>query len=171
MSKIGNGTYALEYSKKGYGTIKIYGIQVFGNDTVNIAWTQLCPMPVPVRVPATPLVYTYPALPEMQVHDIVLKLTKNNVYIVFFDTQPNVTYKKYKSALSLASFFFNNDWTNEYKLFNTRLLPFKSGTTVYFSVYSFNPADQGYLDTYLGIYVFPTINPDSHSNVLNFIMP
>ena len=34
IDNLANGTYSLEFIKKGYGTVHQYGIQVFGNDTV-----------------------------------------------------------------------------------------------------------------------------------------
>jgi hypothetical protein len=38
LSGLGNGTYYIDYRKEGYGTVRQYGIQLFGNDTARIGY-------------------------------------------------------------------------------------------------------------------------------------
>ena len=55
---IGNGTYYVEYSKEGYGTIRQYNIQVFGNDTVTAYVVQMYKLPSSLKLPYLRKCYT-----------------------------------------------------------------------------------------------------------------
>ena len=175
ITGLGNGTYRLDFTKEGYGTIRKYGIQLYGNDTANAGSINLFKK------------YDSYKLPDFSG---VTTETRGNVYIVvqpiklgfetvtpvvfFMDTKKSVDYKNY--TFSTGNYYIwradqSYDYFNFYILSGS--LPFKSGTEVFIIVYVANPNElsNGYFDKYLGIDQLSTLVPEKHSQVMSFKMP
>jgi hypothetical protein len=175
ITGLGNGTYMLDFIKEGYGTIRKYGIQLFGNDTVYAGQVLLFKKYDSYKLP---------------VFRGVTIETRGNLYIVvepdklgfeavtplvfFMDVEKSVDYKNY--TYSTGNFIkWRPDQISDY--FNLYIaadyLPFKSGTEVFIIGYVCNPNEinNGYFDKYLGIEELSTLIPEKHSQVMSFIMP
>jgi hypothetical protein len=164
FENVGNGTYNLESSLIGYGSLKIYGIQVFGNDTA------FAFMGTMFELADKSLVI--PPLEAVNVvdHNISVKLSGTECPFTpvrfFMGKKPGVSCDNYEYSVISTNYF----WACSYLIYldNT---PFVSGDKIYITGYVCNQNDQGYLDMYFNRLVFSTINKDSKSDVLNFIMP
>ncbi len=175
ISGLGNGTYRLDYMKEGYGTIKQYGIQLFGNDTISagrvILFKRYDSYKLPVFRGTT--IETRGNL-YVVIEPVQLKFEEVTPIVFFMDVKKNVDYKNY--AFSSASYYkWRPDQSSEnFNLyFDTGSLPFKSGTEVFVIGYVGNPneCNNGYFDKYLGIEQYSTLVPEKHSQVMSFIMP
>lgn len=164
ISGLGNGTYYLDFNKEDYGTVRQYGIQLFGNDTVRAENVILYPLPSPdFKMPR----FIDAAWVEGNLH-ISTNYTKQHVFWetrLFFSTENNVSAGKY-----VATYGTTCNWNNEIDV-PRYVLPFTGGTQVYVIGYSCNQRDNGYLDTYRNERIFSTLNEDSYSNIISFTMP
>ena len=161
---LGNGTYYLDLSREGYGTVRQYGIQLFGNDTVHAEGVDLYKMPPSgFKMPQ----FTYAAWVERSFL-ISTNYTKQYVFwetMLFFSTDNNV------SASNFAVTYGTNcNWNNEIRV-PDYVLPFPRGTKVYVIGYSCNQRDNGYLDTYRNERIFSTLNGNNYSNIISFTIP
>jgi len=169
ISGLANGTYYLDYSKEGYGTVRQYGIQLFGNDTVRTDQAALFENP--------PASFVMPQFINASVN------TVSEYYVeIRITTDYPTEHTFWQSRLFMG---VNNDvscdrfsktYVTNCNYANELFIPvsyfsFPSGTKVNIMGYSCNSQDQGYLDTYLGKVVYSTLDKDNHSNVVSFIMP
>ena len=175
ITGLGNGTYRLDFKKEGYGTIRKYGIQLYGNDTMYAGQVNLFKRYDSYKLP---------------VFRGVTIETRGNVYIVvepdklgfevvtpivfFMDPEKSVDYKNY--TFSCGNYYIwrpdqSYDYFNLY--IDSNRLPFKSGTEVFIIGYVCNPneIDNGYFDKYLGLDELSTLIPEKHSQVMSFRMP
>jgi hypothetical protein len=175
---LGNGTYYLDYSADGYGTLRQYGIQVFGGDTVGTRPANLFKMP---SGPFPKLTKTYTAIrdrygPPTTFVCIETSISDYMVFgleiMLFFDTSQDVSWKKYAFYYPAWDANFND--ANVHTIYiRPELLPFKSGTKVYLKGYPCNTEEyqNGTLDTYLGVRNFSTLDKSKSSDILSFTMP
>jgi hypothetical protein len=175
---LGNGTYRLDFIKEGYGTIRKYGIQLFGNDTVYAGIVELFKKYDKYILPAfSGITIGRSGSPDQLF--VIIESVKLGFYevtpIVFFmDVKKNVDYKNY--TLATRNYDLSGSYQESGKLnfyFPLYQLPFKTGTEVFVIAYVANPDElySGYFDQYLGIEQFSTLIPEKHSQVMSFIMP
>jgi hypothetical protein len=183
ISGLGNGTYRLDFSKEGYGTIKMFNVQLFGNDTVYESQVILFKKYDKFQLP----LFTKVSLTSNQrfgPNPTVIIETSMSIYegvlpsplpvVLFIDTVKSVSYKSYASAYSILFPAFADSGEGKIDfIFNPAYLPYKKGTEVYFIAYVANPDEiqSGYFDKYLGIEQLSTLIPEKHSQVFSFIMP
>jgi hypothetical protein len=175
---LGNGTYSLDYSLDGYGTIRQYGIRLFGNDTARVQGAQLFKMPS-VAVPSFTKAYT-------EIRDrygppttfvcIETSVSDHSIFglevMIYMKTGSDVAWNKYDFFYPASDANFND--ANVHTVYiDPAVLPFKSGTEVYLKGYSCNTQEYyyGYLDTYLGESMLSTLDKSKSTTVLSFIMP
>jgi len=174
---LGDGTYSLSFSKDGFGTVKLYNIQLLGNDTAHVRSVSLFSK-VDFHMPLFTKVSVMPDPNESQFVSVFLE-TKGYIdrlsdpvpIIVFLDNKKSVSYK---SSIVRANYFLRQTEEGGKIVFSfTQLLPFKKGTVVYLQAYVANPDEimYGYFDNYLGFGQYSTLIPESHSPVMSFIMP
>jgi hypothetical protein len=173
---LGNGTYRLEYSRNGYGTIVRYNVRLFGNDTVEIGWINIFRRYDSFVLPAFLNVSTgtesYNAK-TVYIETSMSTYTYPLPVVIFTDTLNTLTYKSshnYRTVYPLSSL------TNTQRIlfaFESYGMPFRKGAKVYLIAYVCNSDEiiYAYLDQYLGIPQFSTLVPDKHSDVMSFIMP
>jgi hypothetical protein len=175
---LGNGTYYLEYSQEGYGTLREYGIKLFGSDTVRARGATLFKLPT-IVLPSFSRAYT--AIrdrygPPTTFVCIETTISDYSVFgldiLIYMDVSENVGWNKYICYYPAWDGNFND--ANVHTIYiNPEVLPFKSGTTVYLKGYPCNNLEyfNGYLDTYLGERMFSTLDKSKSTQVLTFIMP
>ncbi len=184
---IGNGTYYVEYSKEGYGTIRQYNIQVFGNDTVTAYVVQMYKLPSSLKLPYLRKCYTDVRpryYPEKQWICFDTDVTLHYAdkfgmdFMLCMDTSDDVSWDRYKLVDFTWSGQYNGDSWSFYidpeiiRYQNSGNFPFKSGEKVYVRGYPCNKGEaSGYLDTYLGKRQFSTLDKTRSTNVVSFIMP
>lgn len=182
ITGLGNGTYYLDYSKEGYGTIRQYNIQVFGNDTVRAYIVQLYEKPVIPKLPTFKKVYydirprSYPQKYFVCI-DTDLPPTAESFRLQFMlcmGTDENVSWDNYDVYDFSWEMAVNNDFMTIYldpdRLRNVYL--FRTGEKIYLRGYPCNKGESsGYLDTYLGIRQYSTLDISRSTNVISFIMP
>jgi hypothetical protein len=164
ITGLGNGSYYLDYSREGYGTIRQYGIQLFGNDTVQADYVDLYKLP-PAGFAMPRLTSTNWVTEGLRIRTDYSKQYEFWPFRLFFDTENNVSYNHYTYTYADRCNYMNEIYVNPY------YIPFPSGTKVYAIGYYSNQRDQGYLDMYTNKRVFSTLDKDNHSNVISFTMP
>jgi hypothetical protein len=173
---VGNGTYDLEFSKKGYGTVHQYGIQVFGDETRSAATVVLYDLPTLTSLPKFIKAYTqpsqYPSYTTVNIDLAVTPLSKSGLpVLLFMSNSMDVAWNKYEFCYPGTMVASKNSIPY---IYFTQQLPFKSKSEVFIRGYVCNPREYnrgGYLDTYRGVYVYSTLNKDVFSQVVSFIMP
>jgi hypothetical protein len=173
---LGNGTYRLEYSRKGYGTIVRYNIRLFGSDTVEIGGISVFRRFDNFIMPAFLNVST--GTESYNANTVYIETTMSTYtsplpVVVFTDTLNTLNYKTSQNFRSVYSQFSSTHPEHLSFTFETYGLPFRKGATVYLIAYVCNSDEitYNYLDQYLGIPQFSTLIPDKHSVVMSFIMP
>ena len=176
---LGNGTYYLDYSKEGYGTIREYSISVFGNDTVHARGAYLFKKPASA-VPT--LIKAYSAIRDrffpLTTFVCIETSASNNGSIfgldvmLYMDDSPDVAWDRFEIS-NPASDANVNDANVHTIYIDPVIIPFESGTKVYVRGYPFNTEEfrSGYLDTYQGIPMYSTLDKSKSTNVVSFIMP
>jgi hypothetical protein len=181
ITGLGNGTYSLSFKKEGYGDVKMYNVQLFGNDTARISQVLLFKiynftMPVLSNVH----VETNPRYGGLAVV-IETSLPPTNPLpgplpvVLYIDSLKSVSYKSYAFIYTYLN-AANSDRGGgmiDFVFNPGGIFPFKKGTIVYFQAYVANPEEyrNGYFDNYLGVQQLSTLIPDRHSEVMSFIMP
>ena len=171
IRNLGNGTYRVEFSKIGFGTFKVYGVQLFGNDTASANGSIL----------QTYESYIFPHLKKVYTSsdfgwdptEFAIEtdqVSGETPVLVFVDDKSSVTchnfgYVAHGTPLSRNDF---NSLLISFYLFPN---PFASGSKLYAILYLVNPRDNGYYDPYLCTWVYPTLIESKHSDVISFIMP
>ncbi|TFH22608.1 MAG: carboxypeptidase regulatory-like domain-containing protein [Bacteroidia bacterium] len=173
LSGLGNGTYELEFSMNGYGTVLSYGIQVFGNDTLRRDATLYETMGG-VKLPEFNRIYTSDSHSWLQYDEIAISTSwsygndsKWGIRL-FFAKHPEVSYQDFYCTRNGRK--LRRDGYVYYMVMADNL-PFDSGEEVYLIAYICNPEDEGYWDAYQGLITFSTLNPEEHSQVMQFTMP
>jgi hypothetical protein len=174
-----SGTYSLDFIKEGYGTIKMYNIKLFGNDTVTLEQVLLFKKYDNFGIPVISNVSignnrfsNTTVVMETSMVSYTGILPNPLPVILFTDSLKNVSYKNnaYQNPTVYAAF----DGAEKIILiFEAGYLPFKRGTKVYFILYVANPDElnNGYFDKYLGVEQLTTFMPEKHSPVMSFTMP
>jgi hypothetical protein len=172
LDGLGNGTYRLDFTKEGYGTIKLYGLQLFGGDTISLATFHIFKKYDTFVLPAfTKISVEVSAYPRVVIEtDRIFEGSFQMPVVVFLDSKKNVSYNSLPCR-TLSPMGWDQGRIS--LVFDTDQLPFESGTTVYLIAYVGNPAEivNGYTDSFLGVEEYSTLIPEKHSQVLSFIMP
>lgn len=184
---MGNGTYCLDFSREGYGTVRQYGIQLFGSDTVTARSVDLYALPGPLMLPffkrtfigVRPRYY-----PEKDWICFETDVTKQNSdrygfqFLMCMAKDEKVSIDHYQ----IIDFSWSGQYNGDayliyidieafYERYRERL-PFKSGDKVYVRAYPFNKSEGiGYLDTYLGVPQYSTLDKTRSTNIISFTMP
>ncbi len=179
---LGNGTYCLDYAKEGYGTIRRYNIQLFGDETVRVAQVVLYKKPGPEELPTLKEAYigarprTGPERPWICIDTYVLR--QSSGYYIFqfalcLHTDKNVSWDNCRMRNLTWVGQYNGDRYSVYIDFMSMAdYPFRSGETVYIIGYPCNKSEAvGYLDTYLGTMFYSTLDKTRSTNVVSFKMP
>lgn len=172
LKGLGNGTYRVEFSIKGYAGNKIYGVQLFGHDTA-YAQGSMFRTYEDLPVPQLGKVYTYQELEGFGDNSYAMETNLSNTEIhsfVFLGTSNNVSCSDYQwmvygYGLLRAGFDHN------LIMFYFYDADIASGTKLYVRVYPGNNLDPGYLDLNSGKWTYPTLITSKPSNVVSFVMP
>lgn len=174
ISGLGNGTYELEFMKEGYGTKYQYGIQLFGNDTVGRNEELYKKVRESYKLPKLYEIHDRITYSWVREGTIVITTSwsvntpPSEIQIrVFTGDQENVSYLNYQCTrigrgLKRTGF--------DKLLVVVHDLPFEYGQEIYLIAYVCNPEEDGYINSYLGIWTFSTMEPDKHSAVMSFTM-
>lgn len=178
---VGNGTYDLEFSKEGYGTVHLYGIQVFGSETVKVPSVGLFDLPklaaIPKFIKAYTVKVTYPPdlYTRVNIDLAVTNLGSNRLpVLLFLSNNRNVTWNNYIICYPGDKGGSKNNIPYIWFEYYNRQFPFKSGTEVFIRGYLCNIREfnsGGYLDTYHGINAYSTLNKSIYTDVVSFIVP
>ncbi len=175
---LGNGTYRLDFIKEGYGTLRQYGLQLFGNDTAGARNVKLFKRDFSYIMPGLQrIVIEIKPGTDPEKFYVAIETGQNMGYlpVVFFmDVKNSVTYKKY--IKSYGSFDIEPGYSGSGRdkvYIDPDLLPFESGKIIYIIGYAYNPDEYyyGYFNRYLGMEEYSTLDPEKHSSVMSFIMP
>jgi hypothetical protein len=179
---LGNGTYLLDYSREGFGTIRQYNIQLFGNDTAYAVIVELFKIPEVKYLPVLGKAYNdirpryYPQKTFVCI-DTDLSPTAESFslqFVLCLGTDEDVSWNNCRIYDFSWEMAVNSDHMTIYldpdRLRNTYL--FRTGEKVYVVGYLCNKQEMyGYLDTYLGIRQYSTLDKTRFTNVISFIMP
>jgi hypothetical protein len=184
ISGLGNGTYSLTFKKVGYGDVRMYGIQLFGDDTAFVDQVSLFkiydfPKPVlsNVRVEINQRYGgpNYPAVVMETTLSASAALPVPLPVVLYLDTLKNVSYKNFAVVFPYLQVAYSDRGAGKIDFYfsPTMYLHFKKGTLVYFQAYVANPEEyrSGYFDNYLGVQQLSTLKTDRHSEVMSFVMP
>lgn len=156
---LGNGTYKIRASKEGFGTIDIFSIQIFGNDSATIETIYLLPDAKDAMVPQNPIF-------ESRESDLFIfnnaPVDSRFQLVAFISTRNDVSNLKYQWAQRVLPDHENKKITI---YFNTSgIIP---GTTIYIILYAAHQQDIGYFNAYHSRFIYSTIDPSNHSRVLS----
>jgi hypothetical protein len=177
LSGLGNGTYEIEFNKKGYGIYRQPGIQVFGNDTLTIS--AFLYKKLNYKMPRLSGIMYY--LPYEDIHSvgIVTDIPADNYEAlqirVFLSDTKGVSFKNY--MYTATPYLYHRDNATQLMLFdadpnivNTDKTIFQHGQTRYMIAYVCDRNDPGYFNEYYGMYIYSTVDEQQHSKVyaINF---
>jgi hypothetical protein len=174
---LGNGTYSLIYSKPGYGSIRQYGLQMFGNDSIRVEYVRLFKTYDDYKIPEFERVYIG-AMPRSSATNCLILTTKQKLgyfpLLFFMSTGKEVNYRNFK--YTEGHYWVRGPFeTPNYDIIYIELnyLPFNHGDKVYLIGYVCNldEFDSGFFDRYTGYPALSTLMPDNHTPVMEFILP
>jgi hypothetical protein len=179
---LGDGTYSLNFSKEGYGSVKMYNIQLFGNDTAYVRQVSLFKKYDNFQMPEFTKISVVSDPRYGQNPVIVIETTWSSnsqmpvpfPVVLFVDSLKSVSYKNFAQVVSNVNPAYTQSASGRIDFFFYPFgLPFRKGSLVYFQAYVANPYElySGYFDNYLGINQYSTLIPEKHSPVMSFIMP
>jgi hypothetical protein len=179
LSGLGNGTYEIEFNKKGYGIYRQPGIQVFGNDTLTIS---ACLYKKPnYKMPRLSTLMPYSAFNEWDdrsvaiVTDIPAGNSEEMQIRVFLSDTKGVNYKNY--MYTEIPYVLHRDNAPQSlivranpNIVNTSEDLFKHGQPRYMIAYVCNVDDPGYFNEYYGLTIYSTVDEQQHSRIyeINF---
>ena len=173
LGDLGNGTYAVEFFKEGYGRFTQYGVQVYGNDTVSL-WQSLMILP-DYEMPELSTVLYSSSLPTLEEHQVALVTDiPNDNYEemqirVFVSDQKIVSDKKY--LFSAWAFAVRDAYQTQLMVFNMDSQKVAKGTKLFMIAYVCYIYDSGEFNEYYGLPVFSTVDEKQHSQVIEIIAP
>ncbi len=183
LEGLGNGTYEVEFFKKGYGRIVQYGVQVFGNDTVYLDAWELYKM-ADYNMPKLSTVLYYSAFSDMYEHDvaIVTDIPEDNAeqmqIRVFVSDEKNVSNTNYQYSVVARAFARENRTpvmvfeANPQIVNSDGLRLFESGQTLYIIAYVCSVEEEiGQFSEYYGVPLFTTVDVIQHSPVIEILAP
>ncbi len=177
ITNLGNGTYYLIYSKKGFGTQVHYGIQLFGSDRVYVPQKSLILLPSVTTIPKFIKAYVTEATSPpsaskyINVEMAVTSTTLSKISVMLFmSTKKDVAWNNYE--FMVASNYVRSSNYIPYIRF-TCSPPFTKGQEVFVRgyPYSMNEYYYGVNDFYHGQPSMSTLLRQNPTNVVSFIMP
>jgi hypothetical protein len=178
---LGEGTYSLDFYKEGYGGVKMYGVQLFGNDTAFVRNVSLFKK-VDFQMPEFTKINVVPMTDYAHALNVVIE-TNRNVnsqipaplpVVVFFDSLKSVSYKSFAVVNYQINTVISESGGGRMDLNIIQYnVPFRKGSTVFLQAYVANTDEFyfGYFENYLGIGQYSTLIPERHSSVMSFVMP
>jgi hypothetical protein len=179
---LGNGTYKIEFSKEGYGSKFIQGVQVFGYDTVFLDIELY--KKADYKMPKLSSVLYYPSFSNMDensvaiVTDIPLDEYETMQIRVFVNDTEDVSNTNYThSDQAYASERENNTMVmvvcaNPGIVNSDNEHLYKQGQTLYLIAYVCSIYEEiGEFDEYYGLPIFSTVDEQQHSQVIEIIAP
>ncbi len=193
ISGLANGTYYLEYSMDGFGTMWQYDIRLYGNDTARAVYTQLYEKPPALKLPALKKAFIG-VRPRNNPEPVWIcfdtDIRRQNVadyglqFMLCMSIHENVSWDNYEICDFTWSGQFNWDAYLQDDVYSIyidirnlknayrEIFPFPTGYRVYVKGYPCNKGESGgYLDTYLGVRQFSTLDKTRSTNTISFIMP
>jgi hypothetical protein len=161
MNNLGNGTYEVSFTKKGWGGLKQYSVQIYGNDSTNCG-QRMWKRPE-IAMPAMEFL-TYES--KEGYLRFRTNLSSDNTDIpylrAFYSKTSDVSCVKY--TYSSLGESYTNDEDKVCYLFGRW---FSSDEKGYIIFYIVSYEDQGYYDYdyFIGIVNYPSIDPQKHSKV------
>jgi hypothetical protein len=178
LSRLGNGTYEIEFKKEGYGIYRRPGIQIFGNDTLTIGVRLY--KKVNYKMPKLGEILYY--LPSADLHSvgIVTDLPADNTdeiqVRIFLSDNKGVNFKNYMYTEIPYSYYRDN--ATQLMLFNadpgivnTEERIFQHGQSRYMIAYVCDRNDAGYFNEYYGLTIYSTVDEQQHSRVYEIKFP
>jgi hypothetical protein len=175
---LGNGTYYLEYSKDGYGTVCQYGFQLFGGDVVRAPDVTLYQFPKITTIPNFIRAYTAdatsPPSPYIYIYiDLAvtnIKPADLSVMLFMSSSSRDVSWDNYEFCYPT---YRGGTKNNIPYICAVCIPPFKSGTEIFVRGYPYNQLEYYYgrYDTYHGNPSFSTLNKSKPTNIVSFKMP
>jgi hypothetical protein len=174
---LGNGTYSLTYSRPGYGSIKQYGIQILGDDSVRVEFVSLFKTYSDYKIPEIERIYIG-AMPRSSATNCLILTTKQKLgyfpILFFMSTGKEVNYRNFKYVT--GHYWVRGPFeTPNYDIIYIELdyLPFNHGDKIYLIGYVCNldEYDRGYFDRYTGYEALSTLMAGNHTPVMEFILP
>ncbi|MEZ5072186.1 MAG: carboxypeptidase-like regulatory domain-containing protein [Bacteroidales bacterium] len=173
---LGNGTYELRIEMDGYGSMFLYGIQVFGKDTLNLPRTGLYAMVSDRDYPDITAANTKGELDWLS-YGAGLVLTTTYARSEEVEEFPLRFFFSTSEDVSPDHFLFSRIGANLYRYdCPKQMILFEdlfgcSGETLYVVGYRCNRNDPGYFDGYTGMQRYSTLERSQHTRVLKFTMP
>jgi hypothetical protein len=175
---LGNGTYEIEFNKEGYGIIRHPGVQVFGNDTINIS-IQLYKK-VNYKMPKLGEIVYY--LPSAYLHSVgivtnIPDVNDEEMQIrVFLSDTKGVSYKNY--MYTETPYAYHRENATQLMLFyadpnimNTDKPIFQHGQSRYMIAYVCDRNDPGYFNDYYNLTIYSTADEHQRSQVYEIKFP
>jgi len=176
FNDIPTGTYKIAYSKKNYGTVKIYGIEHFGTDTTII--TTFLTLYEKIKREVTAFGKSEVDTLFWKIHvpfssDSVIdeNTTDMIIYIKQGDTASYMHYDQYYTSYISNTRSEPYDYTFYLDIYKMLKDGFTSNQEINIKCYLKNVYDEGYTDFEELRYVFPTTNTEGGSEQITLILP
>jgi hypothetical protein len=171
IGDLGNGTYRVEFSKQGFGTIKEYGVQLFGSDSTFL-WAEMPKKYDDYTLPNFTKVYTSNdnSFSQGQFAILTDQVGGEVPVFVYLSDKNNVSWSNYR-YFSKGITVSRNGFGVQLVFFDLTADAFPPGSKVYLIVYPGNSRDDGYYDPYLGQIIYSSLVTNKHSKILSFNMP
>lgn len=174
ITGLGNGTFELVFKKDGYGSIHKYGIQIFGNDTVQVNGMLYKKIEV-LKMPEFNKFRHSSSFPGMSGNEIIMETNfweRDQLPCLrfFLDTRNTVSYKNYQyTIMSYPS--VRKDIDHAFYSVDLYGFPNESGTELFLKAYVSNPYDIGYFDNYHGNFVYSTLDTKNCTKTYSYKIP
>lgn len=158
LNNVGNGTYEIEFSKKGWGATKEYSVQIYGNEviTVNRRMWKYTDFAIPALTNARP----YDGWLEFR-SDLPASTQEYPYLRVFYGKNSNVSCFNYEYSA------FSYGWSSTDYIYYSFPLP-PTGQAMYVVAYICDVNDNGEFDPIRGVDVYPSVDPGKHSPVIEY---
>lgn len=178
ITGLGNGTYRLDFIKEGYGTLKQYGLQLFGNDTIQARRVTLYSTYSDYILPDFKGI-SLGLKPRLYATDTCVIIATNQKegpfpILFFLSTYKSVSYLNYQVFCSNYDIYGPFEEIKDYKIYiELKTLPFESGSEIFVIGYVCNLGEDrsGCFNKYLGREEWSTLEPEKHTPLMSFIMP
>ncbi len=158
INNVGNGTYEIEFLKKGWGASKAYSVQIFGNDIITVnrrMWKY-----TDFAMPALTNARSYDGRLEFR-SDLPASTQEYPYLRVFYGKNSNVSCFNYEYSA------FSYGWSSTDYIYYSFPLP-PTGQAMYVVAYICDVNDNGEFDPIRGVDVYPSVDPGKHSPVIEY---
>ena len=178
----GNGTYEIEFSHENYATKFRQGVQVFGDDTIQLNTIRLFEKP-DYQMPNLFSVMYYSSFPYMSEYSIGMvtdlpKYTTEEMQIrVFINDNEDVSDKNYLYSDQAQAVERSDGSQVMVVLANPQIVNsdgkrlFKTGQTLYLIAYVCSIDESPEFNEFYGLPIYSTVDQQQHSPVIEFKAP